>query len=115
MKAFNPQPYEGDFDPIKVIEHYATQAGYSTNCGWGWSGPVFKPADQYITEDGWILGTTVWYVLLEWRGRYWSIYGDTFTEAVQNAHLLILEALPITNMSHEQGEEILNRLGHRNK
>jgi len=48
-------------------------------------GPLFKPRDQYLTREGYPLGTECWYVHVRANGLIKNICGDTPGEALLTA------------------------------
>lgn len=44
-------------------------------------GPRFKPKDKYLTNQGYPLGTTCWYYIVEYSGWRKIICGDTVSAA----------------------------------
>lgn len=87
------QLYEGDLtDAIAIVEHYATQQCYRNSQIEFW-GPIFKPENNYMTSDGYPLGTTCWYVRITIDGRFRKAFGKTFREAAIAAHELLVQEL----------------------
>lgn len=60
--------------------------------GLKWDGPRYKPSDHYLTHEGYPLGTTCWYVMIErWgRGGRHFICADTAPLAIGRAALAAL-------------------------
>jgi hypothetical protein len=81
---------------VPIIQRCAQKMGYS-NPGFVWRGPNFKPDDQYLTSEGYPLGTIGWYVYLECCGQRAFIVADTPALAVCRAvvflHDVFLDAL----------------------
>lgn len=46
-----------------VVEKMVARTGYAEP-GFQWVGPKFKPTTEYLTNEGYPLGTTCWYVLV---------------------------------------------------
>jgi hypothetical protein len=110
---WSPKLFEGPFQPVAMIEHYATQRCELTEGGWRFVGPIYKQPDSYMTEDGYLLGSTTWYVQMEWRGWRWNIYGQTFGKALANAHAVIKE-VGNNPISHDDYKRLCVELGeHR--
>lgn len=96
-KKLSITPYTGDMDDlIGIIHHYATQDTFKTTWASGWSfrwvGPIFKGENSYMTNEGFPIDTTCWYVTIEWGFRV-HICEPTFKEAVHRAHDEILKVL----------------------
>lgn len=53
-----------------------------------WTGPLFKPEYEYLTNEGYPLGTTCWFVSLDVNGMHFVICGDTAPEAICKAALI---------------------------
>lgn len=60
----------------KIVEVMTALEGYD-RMDYFWEGPVFKPENRYLTEEGYPLGTTCWYVYVELNGlRKWFCHDD---------------------------------------
>lgn len=55
-----------------------------------WQGPLFKASRTYLTQEGYPLGTTCWYVTVEVDGLRTTVCAQTMPEAVCRAALLCL-------------------------
>ena len=53
--------------------------------------PVFKSADQYVTQDGYPLGTEAWFVTFELHDNIWRAWGASAGDAVSAARHAIAE------------------------
>ena len=58
---------------------------YSNNSNNNYEGLKFKAPYTYITEDGYLLGSMVWYLPCKIGGQRVKIYGRTPEQAVQSA------------------------------
>jgi hypothetical protein len=72
-----------------VVEGMAARMGYDSP-GFSWVGPLFKPEHHYLTEDGYPLGTTCWYVRLEHDGYIKNLCADTAKDAIRLATMEVL-------------------------
>jgi hypothetical protein len=61
-------PLKSDADSCAVLDKVVTRQGYD-HPGFSWEGPIFKPENRYLTQEGYPLGTTCWYVRLEMDGN----------------------------------------------
>lgn len=89
---------EQDEFPIEdLITHYAEQSGYD-NLDFEWWGPCFKPEHRYMTNEGYPMGTKIWYVRMSLNGWIVYAFGDTFWDAAWKAHEKVLVAIANPNM-----------------
>jgi hypothetical protein len=65
----------------QVAEKMTVRMGYD-NPDFEWRGPLFKPENRYLTAEGYPLGTTCWYVVVEMEGRRLAICADTAPHAI---------------------------------
>jgi hypothetical protein len=97
-------PPWGGFAPgvqgLSVVPHYSTdiaaawqivllmvsRMGYD-NIGFNWQGPLFKPEHHYLTQEGYPLGTTCWFVHIEHDGYIKIVCADTPELAICRAAL----------------------------
>ena len=54
-----------------------------------WDGPHFKPKDRYLTNEGYPIGTTCWYVRIEMHGYTTKCCRDTKLECLIAAIMFI--------------------------
>ncbi len=73
----------------QVVEVMTARMGYD-NIGFLWQGPLFKPEHRYMTAEGYPLGTTCWYVILETDGYRGAVCADTAPLAICRAALQAL-------------------------
>ena len=59
-------------------------------------GPIYKPSHRYLTEEGYPLGTTCWYVLVETQDSQEFVCADTAPLAICLAALEVANALDLT-------------------
>lgn len=78
-----------DAGALEVAKHYVHQQGYE-RIEFHFSAPQWKAADEYMAEEGYPLGTTCWYVIVEYGGRRELVCRDTFLDAVWDAHLYLV-------------------------
>lgn len=83
----------------KVVKCMATRMGYDSP-EFSWQGPLFKPEHRYLTQEGYPLGTTCWYVIIEIDGR------RDFVCASTPEHAICLAALKVVGMESIDGEAI---------
>lgn len=57
-----------------------------------WVGPIYKPRDQYLTQEGYPLGTTCWDVQVDAFGWHLHICADTAPLAICRAALAVQSA-----------------------
>lgn len=81
------------FDPLhnmndawKIVEKMVSRMGYQ-NLDFEWRGPLFKPEHHYLTSEGYPLGTTCWYILLECNGIHYTVCAKTPQNAICMAAL----------------------------
>lgn len=72
-----------------VVEKMVGRMGYA-NPGFGWTGPLYKPENQYLTNEGYPLGTTCWYVMVIKDGERKFICADTAPMAICKAALWVV-------------------------
>ena len=57
-----PGSYSTDMgDAWRVVEFFSMQQGYSSDIEW-WRGPGFKAEHEYLTQEGYPIGSTCWFV-----------------------------------------------------
>jgi hypothetical protein len=70
-------PYSTDIAAAwQVVERMTARMGYD-DPHFDWVGPLFKPEHRYLTEEGYPLGTTCWFVRVEDRGFIHHVCADT--------------------------------------
>lgn len=91
------------FDPLhnmndawQIVENMVSRMGY-LNLGFEWRGPLFKPEHHYLTNEGYPLGTTCWYVFLECNGMRYTICAKTAQNAICMAALKAAAELKIND------------------
>lgn len=79
-----PEPYSEDIGVAwKIVEKMlARQEEEHYSNGFEWQGPQFKPSHHYLTNEGYPLGTTCWYVYLCVDHRCRFVCAATPQEAV---------------------------------
>ena len=92
--------------------HYLTR--YSTNVDNNYFGLQFKAPYSYITEDGYLLGSMVWYLPCTITGRLINIYGRTPEQAVQNAIRVFADTQNLRDI-HAQKEYLKKFEGEQKK
>ena len=74
----------------QVVEKMVAKMSYE-DPGFRWEGPLFKPEHNYLTAEGYPLGTTCWYVRLENEGeRHW-VCAESPALAICRAALMAVE------------------------
>ena len=81
----------------EIVEYFIKKMGYDNGLLL-FAGPIFKPAHQYMTQEGFPLGITCWYVEAETpNGHRKYICGETAPLAVCYAALWLTEAMAEEN------------------
>ena len=65
----------------EIVKLMTDRMGYNSS-GFNWMGPLFKPEHHYLTQEGYPLGTTCWFVRLESDGYIQNICADTPEHAI---------------------------------
>jgi len=73
-------------DTWKLVEKMTSRMGYQ-DITFEWHGPLFKPEHNYLTQEGYPLGTTCWYVIIVHDGLREFICADTPQESICKAAL----------------------------
>jgi len=68
----------------KMTEHVELEYDFE------WQGPIFKPSHDYLTSEGFPLGTTCWYVYIEKAGYREWVCADSAPRAICLAALKAL-------------------------
>jgi hypothetical protein len=76
-----------------IAKHYIYQQG-DNRIGFEWDGPLWKPENRYLTNEGWPLGTTCWFVRVTLLGHGRRLFcSDSFMQCIWEAHLYIKESV----------------------
>jgi hypothetical protein len=72
----------------EVVEKIVTRMNDYPVDGFKWSGPLYKPNTNYLTNEGYPLGTVCWYVIVQSDniGRH-AVCAETAPEAICRAAL----------------------------
>lgn len=75
-------------DAWQVVEFMVVRMGYD-DLQFGWSGPVFKSEQYYLSMPGYGLGSTCWYVAITNQGWAHAIPAPTPSLAICRAALVV--------------------------
>ena len=92
----NPlEPWFGPDGPeatIAMLTHYALQMGWD-QLGFKIGSPTYKPEQDYMTSDGYPLGTTIWFMRVQLFGRMKYAFGESFCDCAWDANEMICQAI----------------------